>query len=61
MILMKWMHSIKKLKILKSKFFFIYKNILLLFIYLRFCFENAPLETREKVQVNVDRCFVRQA
>ena len=27
----------------------------------RFCFENVPLETREKMQVNPDRCFVRQA
>ncbi|CAF0737080.1 unnamed protein product [Adineta steineri] len=27
----------------------------------KFCFETVPLETREKVQVNVDRCFVRQA
>jgi len=61
MISMKWMHSIKKLKILKSKFVVIHAFISLLFIYLRFCFENAPLGTREKVQVNVDRCFVRQA
>jgi len=27
----------------------------------KFCFESIPLETREKVQVNIDRCFVRQA
>ncbi|UJR29165.1 hypothetical protein I4U23_010379 [Adineta vaga] len=27
----------------------------------KFCFEPVPLETREKVQINVDRYFVRQA
>ncbi|CAF1522707.1 unnamed protein product [Adineta ricciae] len=27
----------------------------------KLCFESVPLETREKVPVNVDRCFVRQA
>jgi hypothetical protein len=26
----------------------------------KFCFETIPLETREKVQVNTDRCFIRQ-
>jgi len=27
----------------------------------KFCSESIPLEKREKVQVNIDRCFVRQA
>ncbi|CAF3466512.1 unnamed protein product [Rotaria sp. Silwood1] len=27
----------------------------------KFCFESVPLETREKLPINVDRCFVRQA